>query len=163
MIKALVFDWGGTVMKDFGLPGPMYSWKKLEWVENLEEMLKYLSAQYTCVIATNADQSNTEDMKKALQKIGAKAYFKHFFSSKDLGYKKPDVLFFRSILDRINMKPGQTIMIGNDYDKDIVGAAEAGMHTIFYNPTGIFGSFEMADAVIHDMDELIDTVKWYEK
>lgn len=162
MIKALVFDWGDTVMKDFGLPGPMYTWDKLEWIKDLEEALKRLSKDYICVIATNAEESNSEDMKKALQKIGADQYFSYFFSSKDLEYQKPDVKFFENILQEVGVRPEEAIMIGDHYEKDIVGAAEAGMHTILYNENLAHGYFEMADVVIHGMDELKDTVKWYE-
>lgn len=149
-IKAIVFDWGDTIMRDFALPGPMSQWDKVAWVDGAEAALKALSPKYTCIIATSAHHSDTAEMKAALARVGADKYFHHFYSQKELGYKKPDVRFFQAVLKLSGFKPDESLMVGNLYEKDITGAKQAGMTTVFFNNNGQQGDFEAADyQIIH--------------
>jgi len=154
-IKALIFDWGDTIMRDFPeKPGPMYTWDKVAYIPGAETMLQQLYQKYTMVIATNAGASDTQTMIKALQRVGADKYFQYFFSSKDLGYEKPDVRFFETISTHIGIAPGKCVMIGNIYDKDITGARACGMSTIFFNEKNLPGTFPDAALVIQNLEEL---------
>jgi FMN phosphatase YigB (HAD superfamily) len=155
LIKALIFDWGDTVMRDFPeKEGPMYLWDHVEWISGTEEALKQLHDRFIMVIATNAGQSDTQAMIKALKRVGAEKYFQYFFSSKDLGYEKPNIRFFQSIAVQIGTLPEECAMIGNLYEKDIVGAKQCGMSTIFFNEIKIKGSFPLADEVITNMTDV---------
>ncbi len=153
--KALVFDWGDTIMRDFPeKEGPMYLWDVVEWIPGAEDALKKLFGKCTLVIATNAGVSGTKEMIKALERVSAVKYFSHFFSSKELGYEKPDVRFFSSIANKIGVLPEHCVMIGNLYEKDIVGAKASGMKTILFNEHGFKNAFPKADKIIYNMDEL---------
>jgi FMN phosphatase YigB (HAD superfamily) len=157
MIDALIFDWGDTIMRDFPeKDGPMYTWDHVEWIPGAEEALKQLYDKFIMVIATNAGQSDTKAMKKALQRIGAERYFTYFFSSKDLKFEKPDVRFFQSISEQIGVLPENCAMIGNLYEKDIIGAKKCGMFTVLFDEEQVKGNFPLADKVIADMEELKD-------
>lgn len=153
-IHALIFDWGDTIMQDFGRPGPMSQWPEVAWIPGAEASLKILSRYYPCVIATSADHSGTEEMIAALQRVGADRYFQHFFASNDLGYKKPDPRFFSAIIRQLAIDQATCVMIGNLYEKDIVGAKEAGMQTVLFDRLKQPGQFPHADAIIHDMHNL---------
>jgi FMN phosphatase YigB (HAD superfamily) len=155
MIKALIFDWGDTVMRDFPeKDGPMYLWDHVEWIPGTEQALKQLHDKYVMVIATNAGQSNTQAMVNALKRVGAERYFRYFFSSKELGFEKPDMRFFDSITVQIGVLPSECVMIGNLYQKDIVGAKQCGISTILFNEMKITGSFPLADKIISKMKDL---------
>jgi putative hydrolase of the HAD superfamily len=157
MIQALIFDWGDTIMRDFpGKQGPMYLWDHVEWIPGTEKALKLMQEKYIMVIATNAGQSDTEAMKRALQRIGAEKYFNYFFSSKDLKFEKPDIRFFMSIAEQIGVLPEHCAMIGNLYEKDIIGAKQCGMFTVLFDEKQSEGKFELADRMISSMDELPD-------
>ncbi len=161
MIRALIFDWGDTVMRDYPeCKGPMAEWKHVEWIPFAEDVLKIISKKYICCIASNAGYSNTALMRKALERVGAEKYFHHFFTSKDLGYEKPDPRFFQKIADEIKVNPVECIMIGNDYKKDICGAKTVGMKTIFFNEKNIIGDFPDADKILHSLNDLYDAVKF---
>ena len=161
MIKAIIFDWGDTVMRDYPeLKTPMFTWEHVEYIPDVEKALKALASNYTMVIATNAGQSDTAAMLKALKRVGAEHYFHYFFSSKDLGYEKPDVRFFTSIAKTIHLKPEDCIMIGNLYEKDITGAKDAGMKTILFDEKASNHVFPKADKVIHSMKTLVETIKY---
>lgn len=157
-IKALIFDWGDTVMRDFALSGPMSSWEQVEWIPGAENALHHLSGKYPCVIATSADHSDTQEMIDALKRIGADQYFMHFFSSKDLGHQKPDPMFFFKIAEELEFDASSCVMIGNAYKKDITGAKAAGMQTVFFNEHSDTGNFRAADAIINNMSELAELI-----
>ncbi|MFZ4400228.1 MAG: HAD family hydrolase [Bacteroidales bacterium] len=160
MVKAIIFDWGDTVMRDYPeLKTPMFTWNHVECIPYVENALKVLTVKYIIVIATNAGQSDTSAMIKALERVGAKQYFHHFFSSRDLGYEKPDIRFFTTIAQSLQIKPEDCVMIGNLYEKDITGAKDAGMKTILFDEKVSHLVFPKADKVIHSMISLIKTIE----
>jgi putative hydrolase of the HAD superfamily len=153
MAKILLFDWGNTIMVDFKLPGPMFTWEKVAWVTGAEDALKALSGHTRC-IASNAGESVAEEVKKGLARVGADRYFPFIFCSREIGFEKPDPRFFRYVLDAFTTDPSDFIMIGDNYEKDIVGAKSAGMKTILFNPSDNKGDYPEADFGIRGMDEL---------
>jgi len=154
MIKRLILDWGGTVMVDYALEGPMYLWERVDWIPGIEKSLQILGAKYPLVIATNAPHSGTTEMIKALERVNAARLFSSFYSSRELKVGKPDPLFFLAIAQREEVLPHECIMIGNHYLNDITGAKAAGMRTVFYQETDTPGVFPDADVVIDNMESL---------
>lgn len=153
-VDALIFDWGDTIMRDFGLPGPMAEWDAVEYIPGAEEALRLLSPRFTCIIATSADHSDAEEMIAALKRVKADRYFHHFFSSRELGYKKPNPQFFSSITTKVGLAPERCVMIGNLYEKDIVGAAKAGLQTVLFDENMSYRAFPDANEVINHMKNL---------
>lgn len=153
-IRYLFFDWGDTIMRDFAYPGPISLWPELEWIAGAEDFLVKACKRYTCIIATSASHSDVPEMKKALARVGADKYFHHFYSRFELGYSKPDPLFFVQAMHLTKAKPSESMMIGNLYDKDIVGAKNAGMTTVLFNEHEVGGTYLLADYVIAKYSEL---------
>lgn len=158
MIKALLFDWGNTVMVDFNLPGPMYEWTEVAWVAGAEKSLAELSVKFPCYIATNAGMSDGKAVLKGLKRAGADKYFSGIFCSADIGFEKPDQNFFREIIRKLEYLPGELVMIGDNYLKDIEGAKRSGIRTVFFDRTGTDGRYPMADSVIYSMNELTSAI-----
>lgn len=162
--KIIIFDWGDTLMRDFPEKhGPMCDWDVIEVMEGVPETLNELSKIFTLVVATNAGVSDTNLMRQALKRGNIEHFFTHFFSSKDLGYSKPDVRFFLSICQHTGVNPQDCIFIGNDYYKDIVGAANAGMYPIFFNHARWQGEAPAAKHIIQDISEVIPIVQFFNK
>lgn len=155
MIQSIVFDWGDTIMRDFAQEGPMSQWDQVAWIPGAEDALQYLSEKYCCIIATSAWHSDAAEMKAALARVGADRYFHYFLASKDLGYHKPDPAFFAAVLKQCGFAPTESVMVGNLYDKDIVGAKAIGMTTVLFQETIEEKSFPLADYTIYHMKELI--------
>lgn len=162
MIKALIFDWGNTIMKDFGHESPMWQWQLVEYISGDRQVLEEIRGNYQLVIASNAGHSDTSDMIKALDRIDAYQYFQYFFTSKDLGYAKPDKRFFDTIKDHLSLASTECMMIGDNYRKDIKGAREAGMKTVLLLGNSDKGSYPEADHIIYSMPELLTVLKAYE-
>ncbi len=159
MVKAIIFDWGDTLMRDFKqYSGPMVYWDKVEVIEGIISLLKSLHKKYILCVATNAGDSDTSMMIKALERGNIKQYFDCFFSSKDLGYSKPDPKFFKTIADKINIIPQECLMIGNDYIKDIEGALSIGMKAIFFNEPQSKIENNKANFTICKMNQLLPLI-----
>lgn len=154
MRKVVLLDWGNTVMVDFELEGPMYTWEKVAWEPGADQAVPALSQTCDLYLATNAGASDTSGVVKALERIGAQHYFKHIFLAAEVGFAKPDLRFFQFIIHKINGDPSRFIMVGDHYEKDIVGAKYAGIKTIFYNRKGVPGAFDKADRIVSNLAEL---------
>ncbi len=155
--KVVIFDWGDTVMKDFSeFQGPMVNWPRVEIIDGIQESLSVINTRFTICIASNAGASDAKLMGLALERVGIRDYFTFLFTSKELGYNKPDNNFFKEIVFRIGVKPSECIMIGNDYEKDIVPSKMVGMKTILYAETMVEGPKPLADVIIQSMYELIE-------
>ena len=162
MIRALFFDWGNTVMEDFSLPGPMAHWDRVAWVPGAEAALQVLSVKYPCYMASNAPLSDEKMVLKALERVGADIYFRKIFSSSDIGLEKPHPGFFRALFHDLPFEPHETVMIGDSYLKDIEGAKDAGMKTVFLNRNSLAGDFVKADFQIRNMSDLHETIEKFQ-
>jgi putative hydrolase of the HAD superfamily len=56
---------------------------------------------------------------------------KHVFWSSKLGYAKPHPQFFRTVVDSLRLPANQILLVGDDWQNDIVGAAQSGWQTLF--------------------------------
>ena len=63
--------------------------------------------------------------------LGITKYFDGIYISSDEGCKKPDLKFFRKLLDTCGILPEKAVMVGNDGICDIEGARNAGLSTLY--------------------------------
>ncbi|MCL2115838.1 MAG: TIGR02253 family HAD-type hydrolase [Methanobrevibacter sp.] len=60
-------------------------------------------------------------------------FFDEIITSEEVGYDKPDKCIFEEAIDKMNCKAEKSIMVGNKYEVDILGAINAGMSAILVN------------------------------
>jgi len=157
MIQAVVFDWGDTVMRNFpAYSGAMAHWPVVEVVPGVEETLCTLHPTYRLALATNARDSGTELVRAALRRVGLEGYFDAVLTAHDLGAAKPDRRFFEALLARLGSPADEIVMVGDDYEIDVVGAKEAGLKAIWFNEAGAAcpGAHPLHDAEIVAMVDL---------
>ncbi len=75
--------------------------------------------------------SETHREKIALLRISE--YFDAIFLSDEVGMVKPDPLLFAHACRTLGGPPARAAMVGDRYDRDIRGAIEAGLFTIWLN------------------------------
>tara|TARA_R110000868_G_scaffold3388_11_gene21938 strand:+ start:1319 stop:2008 length:690 start_codon:yes stop_codon:yes gene_type:complete len=116
--------------------------------ENTIEILDYLSLKYTLHIITNGFQ---EVQRKKLEKSNIRHYFKTITNSEMVGVKKPNPKIFNYALEAAKTTVNQSIMIGDNYEADILGAHDIGMDTIFFDITkqNLNGHSKQIDNLIH--------------
>jgi len=138
MIKTVLFDWGNTLMVDHhDQKGPMHTWGKIETIENAKECLEIVSKSIPCFLATNANDSNKDEIYKALNIVGLDIYIMDVFCSKEIGFQKPSKEYFKTILNRLNLNPEEIVFVGDDIEKDIHAASNVGIIPIHYDPQSI--------------------------
>ena len=78
----------------------------------------------------------------------------------DTGARKPSPKPFKLALDRMNVGPDEALMIGDWPDRDVVGAKQIGMKTIFARYGDTFGTNDSgADWDVNDIYEVVGIIK----
>lgn len=99
-------------------------------VDGAIETLEYLKAQgYILSIISNGF---VEVQYTKLRRSGLIPYFANVFLSEEIGYQKPDIRFFQTVLDRLNASPSECLVIGDNFQTDIQGAQNANIRAVFY-------------------------------
>lgn len=154
-----IFDWGDTLMIDFpGTKGPMCAWDQVAAVESARETLAVLHREAGCYLATNAQASKERDIIKALERVGLADHIDRVFCFENVGFRKPSLAFFKTILDAIGAAPSHAVMVGDSLETDVRGAMAAGLNGIWYNPAGLDTHLKNV-GVINSLLELITPVQ----
>jgi putative hydrolase of the HAD superfamily len=90
--------------------------------------------------------------------------FHHIFDGvvtfDDTGERKPKPGPFRKALDLLNVRPNEALMVGDWAERDMIGASNIGMKTVFARYGDTFGTVEThADYEINDVKELLEIVE----
>lgn len=134
-LRALIFDWGDTVMRAFPqYSGPMAAWPEVAAVSGVGEALAALDGRYRLALATNARDSGALMVRAALGRVKLDGYFSVVVTSQELGVAKPAAAFFRAVLARLGCAPDEAVMVGDSYAADVAGAKAAGLRAIWFNP-----------------------------
>lgn len=153
---ALVFDWGGTLMKVFPqYTGAMVDWPEVAAEAGAVEALATLRETVPMVVATNAADSTSEQIMQALQMVGLGENFRAVFTGRELGSRKPELAFFRALESVLAHPPHAMVMTGDDYRSDVLGAKAAGWRAVWYNPGFLSppGGIPLHDSEIHHMGD----------
>jgi len=89
--------------------------------------------------------------------------FHHIFDAvvtfDDTGEKKPSPVPFRKVLEFLDVRPEHSLMVGDWAERDMIGAANIGMKTVFARYGDTFGTADPhADYDIRDIKELLKIV-----
>ena len=84
-----------------------------------------------------------------LRHLGLGKQFDGILLSSDYGCRKPDVRFYRALLDTFGLNPENCLMIGNDRQTDIAGAKNAGMATLYMHTALTPPEQQEADPTLH--------------
>ncbi len=98
--------------------------------EGTLEILEHLKPNYKLHIITNGFN---EVQYKKIKNSGLSSYFDKIITSEDAGVKKPNSLIFKYALKTINSPAKEAIMIGDNWEADIMGAINNGIDAIYFN------------------------------
>ena len=77
--------------------------------------------------------SNGIKQWEKLVRLNVYSFFDEVITSEEVGAKKPDKLIYDVALRKMNGDPEKSIMIGNKFKEDALGAVNAGMSAILVN------------------------------
>jgi putative hydrolase of the HAD superfamily len=104
--------------------------RRLRLYPFVREVLDILRARFPLALVTDAQSAWA---RGELHQVGLLDYFDPIVVSGDLGYRKPDKRLFQQALDAMGVAAEHTLYVGNDMQRDIYGAREAGMKTVMFN------------------------------
>lgn len=159
--KYLLLDWGDTLMKVFPeSKGPMKDWRHLEVFPSAIRWLGELKKQgWQIILATNANDSDEQDIRAALSRVGLGWVIDRVFCYRNLGLRKPEPAFFEKILENLGAQPAQAVMLGDDFAVDVQGANRAGIPAIWFNPVSQEKLEGKDFLTIHHYKDLIQTLQ----
>ena len=105
--------------------------KQLKLVPGTLKVLDALHHKYKMAIITNGFKEVQVD--KLIQS-GLEKYFDKVFISEEVGAQKPHKKIFEHAVKSMNAPKKRSLMIGDSWDADIVGARQFGMDQVYYCP-----------------------------
>jgi putative hydrolase of the HAD superfamily len=104
---------------------PVYT----QLIDGARELLDYLLGKYEMAVITNGSK---EIQYKKIDLSGLARYFKKIFTSDEIGAPKPKEAIFEHAIKSMNARKKNSLMIGDSWDADIVGAMQYGIDQIYY-------------------------------
>lgn len=132
-------------VKQFGINDPEYAknlsddflertTRKTCLIDGTIELLEYLKPRYRMHILSNGFR---EVQYKKIENSGLRPYFDKIILSEDANINKPHTDMFTYALKNTNSKRDKTIMIGDSWEADIVGAKNSRIDQIWFNPLNL--------------------------
>lgn len=133
---------------------------RLQLYPGVKEILEQLRPRY--LMSAISDGQSAYAVPE-LHAVGLLDYFKPVIVSGDLGYRKPDTRIFESALSGMGLNPSETLFIGNDMYRDVFGAQQLGIKTIFFKSNQ--GEHEKEgvkpDYIIYNFSELLKAIHFF--
>ena len=129
-------------VRPFGIDDPEYAkalsddflertTHKTKLIDGTIQLLDYLKPHYRMHILSNGFR---EVQFKKIENSGLRPYFDKIILSEDAEANKPHPDIFTYALKNTNSRRDQTLMIGDSWDADIVGARDSRIAQIWFNP-----------------------------
>jgi len=100
-------------------------------VEGARKVLDYLHGRYDVAIITNGFK---EVQYEKILKSELSKYFRKIFVSEEIGAQKPKKQIFEYAIKSMNAPKNSSLMIGDSWEADIIGAMNFGIDQIYFNP-----------------------------
>ncbi len=99
---------------------------------HITQMLESLSTKYLMGIVTNGIASMQYDK---IQALGYDRFFtkESMFISELIGVEKPNSIIYQQPVKKFNVRPEDTLFVGDSWKNDVVGPTEMGMKAIWVN------------------------------
>ena len=126
-----------------------------EYTHNSVELLALLKKKYRMVLVSNF----YGNISVVLNEFGFDGMFQNIIESAVVGIRKPDPRIYMLGVDTLQMKPEETVVIGDSFKKDIVPAKKIGCNVIWIKGetwTDEYNDESLPDVIITDLRQLID-------
>lgn len=123
-------------------------------IEGAHEVMDHLRSQgYGLHMCSNGFH---EVQYRKLKACGMTDYFNTIVLSEDAGVNKPSPDYFKYAFRMTGADPQSTLMIGDNFQTDIIGAKGVGLDVMWFNPTpGQNKATEAVNYEIHNLREIL--------
>jgi HAD superfamily hydrolase (TIGR01549 family) len=94
--------------------------------------------------------------KEAIEPI--EKYFDFIMTGYEAGCDKTNPNMYRKVLEILNVKPEEAVMIGDNVQTDVLLPKKLGIRAILLDREKENVQCPQADAIVHDLDEAVETV-----
>jgi putative hydrolase of the HAD superfamily len=135
---------------------------RLELYPDVLSTLNELKSRYKLAALSDAQSAWAAP---EIRQVGLDSFFNPLVVSGDFGFRKPDPRLFRVALKGLNLTPDEALFVGNDMYRDIFGAQEIGLKTVFFKSNQGRQSKEGVepDYIIYRFGELLQAVEFLEQ
>jgi putative hydrolase of the HAD superfamily len=103
--------------------------------EGVTEILHYLKKKrYQINIITNGF---SEVQRKKIETSGLKPFFNKIFISEEIKSPKPERAIFEYAVKSSNARKSQSLMVGDDWEVDVLGAVNFGIDAVHYQNSSV--------------------------
>ena len=99
--------------------------------QNTINIVNTIKMHVEVAIITNG---STQRQKAKIINTNLNSCFDKIIISEEVGFNKPDKLIFELALKELNVQPEDTLIVGDDLEKDIGGCQNANIKGIWFNP-----------------------------
>lgn len=103
---------------------------------NAREILSGLRKNYRLAVISNSDGS----IGKLFERLGLADLFETITDSGNVGVQKPHPEIFHAALRSLGVSAEESLYIGDVYSIDYLGATNAGMHALVFDPYGTYAN-----------------------
>ena len=154
----------GTALTEVGIDKPALAAELAEFFANdrsrrhvvfaeSEQVLHELKKNFRLALITNGapDIQGTK-----IDGSNLASFFETIIISGDHGFGKPDLRIFQLALNRLEVAAHETVMVGDSLNRDIAGARDAGIRTVWINryQRRLDASHPIPDVELTDLREL---------
>ncbi len=122
-------------------------------IEGSLEILEYLKNKYKLHILTNGF---IEIQEGKIKNAGIEHFFDQIISSEEIGKQKPHPEVFKYAVNKANTFAHKSVMIGDNFKSDILGARNAGMHVIHFD---LYDQNKVDTKIIPKVNQLVEIKK----
>jgi putative hydrolase of the HAD superfamily len=132
----------------------MYQWPTIKVIEGATDCLSILSQNASCHLATDARDSDVEEIAKALERGGIGRFIDEIFCYRRIGCSKSEAAFYEHIVRELGAELSGIVMIGDSIECDVKVPQSMGIHAIWYNPERL--EVSVGVQAISSLKELVD-------
>jgi FMN phosphatase YigB (HAD superfamily) len=129
MLKAVVFDFGHTIMREDSCIDPFLQDCPIDLMPGAREAIEMI--QLPKGIWANTRVATAAHIRSWLARAGLDQQILWVVASFDLGCRKPEPEFFIRALTACELQPTDVLFVGNQLDTDIAGANIAGIPCVY--------------------------------
>lgn len=135
---------------------------RLETYPRVHEILQELQQKYLLAAVSDA-QRIWEDAE--MRRLDLAKFFPVCIISSDARFRKPTPELFQTALARLGVEPEDAVFVGNDMFRDVFGAGQLGMKTVFFKSNQGDHEFRGRDSdyIIYRFEELKQALEFLEK
>lgn len=136
--------------------------RRLQLYPEVKAVLDELHSRFKLAVLSDAQSAWARPEMRA---VGIDSYFDPIVISGDYGFRKPDRRLFEAALAGMGLDAEEVIFVGNDMYRDVFGAGQLRMKTVFFAHDPVIEPMAGVDPdyIIYQFAELRQAIDFFER